>query len=150
MANGMPLSATVGRRTIMELAADLWITSTFGGEALSLAAALATITKLERPETLERLWGNSKRLARGLQELADKQEGVEFFGQPSMPGIRFRSNAQPDDEAGHQFVANMLEVGILTRPNYVFFPTEALTTEDIERTLEAAETALSAMAAPVA
>ncbi len=47
MANGMPISAVVGRRDIMLLMEDIFFSGTFGGEALSLAAAIATIDKLE-------------------------------------------------------------------------------------------------------
>jgi glutamate-1-semialdehyde 2,1-aminomutase len=57
MANGMPISAIVGKREIMKLMDDIFFSGTFGGETLSLAAALATITKLEKinaPEVFER------------------------------------------------------------------------------------------------
>lgn len=45
MANGMPLSALVGHRDLMNmLTQDVFISSTWGGETLSIAAAIATIT----------------------------------------------------------------------------------------------------------
>ncbi len=44
IANGMPLSVLTGRRDVMELLEeDVFFFTTFGGEALSLAAAKATI-----------------------------------------------------------------------------------------------------------
>jgi len=46
IANGMPLSAIVGRREIMYLMEEIFVSGTFSGEALSIAAALATIKKL--------------------------------------------------------------------------------------------------------
>jgi glutamate-1-semialdehyde-2,1-aminomutase len=145
IANGMPLSATVGRRDIMETATRLWITSTFGGEALSLAAALATIEELEKPETLERLHRASQALDKGFREIAARHGSVEVFGQLSMPGIRFTHGAGPNEEAAREYVARMLEAGFLTRPNYVFFVTASLTEQDIERTLEATEQAVAAL-----
>jgi glutamate-1-semialdehyde 2,1-aminomutase len=57
MANGMPISTIVGKREIMKLMDDIFFSGTFGGETLSLAASLATITKLEKinaPEVFER------------------------------------------------------------------------------------------------
>jgi len=57
MANGMPISAIVGKNEIMKLMDDIFFSGTFGGETLSLAAALATITKLEKinaPKVFER------------------------------------------------------------------------------------------------
>jgi glutamate-1-semialdehyde 2,1-aminomutase len=61
MANGMPISTIVGKREIMKLMDDIFFSGTFGGETLSLAAALATITKLEKinaPEVFERIGRN--------------------------------------------------------------------------------------------
>lgn len=56
IANGMPISAVVGRREIMRGMEDIFFSGTFGGEALSIAAAIATIDKLERENVVERLW----------------------------------------------------------------------------------------------
>ncbi len=61
VANGMPLSVLTGRRDVMSLLEkDVFFFTTFGGEALSLAAAKATIGELRRhqvPERLEMLGG---------------------------------------------------------------------------------------------
>lgn len=46
MGNGMPISAIVGRREIMRFMEDIFFSGTFGGETLSLAAAIATVDKL--------------------------------------------------------------------------------------------------------
>ena len=48
VANGMPLSILTGKKEIMQLAEnDIFFYTTFGGEALSLAAAKATITEIQ-------------------------------------------------------------------------------------------------------
>jgi glutamate-1-semialdehyde aminotransferase len=61
IANGMPLSVLTGRADVMRLfERDVFFFSTFGGEALSLAAAAATLRELEMrhvPEQLDRLGG---------------------------------------------------------------------------------------------
>lgn len=50
IANGYPLSAICGRAKIMDFMEKIFFSSTFGGELLSLSAALATMSKLqERP-----------------------------------------------------------------------------------------------------
>lgn len=66
IANGMPLSALVGKREFMQLLSKVFVSSTFGGEALSLAAALATIEKLERDTVVPRLWALGERLKTAL------------------------------------------------------------------------------------
>lgn len=62
MGNGMPISALVGRAEIMRTSEDIFFSMTFGGEALSLAAAIATIDKLERLGGPGRLWALGDRL----------------------------------------------------------------------------------------
>jgi len=51
IANGMPLSVLTGRGDVMSLLEDdVFLFTTFGGEALSLAAAQATITEIKDKE----------------------------------------------------------------------------------------------------
>ena len=50
MANGYPLSAIVGRAEIMSNFTEVFFSFTHGGEALSLAAGLATIQEMVRKE----------------------------------------------------------------------------------------------------
>ena len=47
LANGYPVSAVAGRRDLMKLMEEIFFSFTFGGEALSLAAARATLRKLQ-------------------------------------------------------------------------------------------------------
>jgi glutamate-1-semialdehyde aminotransferase len=66
MGNGMPISAVVGRKEIMRRMEDIFFSTTFGGEALSLAAAIATINKLEAEELPSKLWQFGDDLASSL------------------------------------------------------------------------------------
>jgi glutamate-1-semialdehyde aminotransferase len=71
VANGMPLSILAGRSDIMSLAAkDVFFYTTFGGEALSLAAAQATIEELKRTRAPERLAQQGKKLKDGFNDIA--------------------------------------------------------------------------------
>src|SRR5262249_18467666 len=63
IANGMPLSALTGRADVMRLLEkDVFFFTTFGGEALSLAAARATIGELRGHGVPEQLDGRGSRL----------------------------------------------------------------------------------------
>lgn len=69
LANGMPLSAFVGRGDLIDSARELGISSTFGGEALSLAAAKAAIAFYRKHKVIDylwtaagRMWGETRRL----------------------------------------------------------------------------------------
>jgi glutamate-1-semialdehyde 2,1-aminomutase/spore coat polysaccharide biosynthesis protein SpsF len=67
MANGHPLAAVVGRKDFMqkfEPPDNAFISGTFGGEALSIAAALATIAKIERDGLIGKLALRGQQLKR--------------------------------------------------------------------------------------
>lgn len=72
MANGMPLSAITGRKDIMGLMDDIFFSGTFGGEALSLAASLATIRKIRDQGTIDHLWAMGGQLQKELRRTIGK------------------------------------------------------------------------------
>ncbi|HEY4644622.1 MAG TPA: aminotransferase class III-fold pyridoxal phosphate-dependent enzyme, partial [Bacteroidota bacterium] len=73
MSNGMPLSALVGRKEIMQLLdRDVFFFLTFGGEALSLAASVATINVLRETNALQRIWHQGEKLKEGYNRTAVK------------------------------------------------------------------------------
>jgi len=74
VANGMPLSVLTGRADVMRLLEeDVFFFTTFGGEALSLAAAKATIEDLRDLEVPAQLEITGKRLQDGYNQLAAKK-----------------------------------------------------------------------------
>lgn len=79
MANGMPISAIVGRAALMRRMEDIFFSGTFGGEALSLAAAIATIDKLERENVPERLAALGTKLMTDANGLIAKHGLGEFL-----------------------------------------------------------------------
>jgi glutamate-1-semialdehyde 2,1-aminomutase/spore coat polysaccharide biosynthesis protein SpsF len=88
MANGMPISAIVGRAALMQRMEDIFFSGTFGGEALSLAAAIATIDKLERERVPARLWAAGDRLVRETSALLrhERLDGfIEIVGEGWWP-----------------------------------------------------------------
>ncbi len=95
MANGMPISAIVGKREIMRFMEDIFFSGTFGGEALSLAASIATLDKLERVEAPEQFAQFGNRIfselgavieKSGVQEVVGLQ-GVEWWPRFAVKGV---------------------------------------------------------------
>jgi glutamate-1-semialdehyde 2,1-aminomutase/spore coat polysaccharide biosynthesis protein SpsF len=70
LANGLPISAVVGRRDVMKLFDEVFFSFTFGGEALSLAVAKATLEVLDSEHVVEHLWRQGARLRDGYNALA--------------------------------------------------------------------------------
>jgi glutamate-1-semialdehyde aminotransferase len=90
MANGFPISAVAGRGDVFRAAEKCWISSTFGGEALSLAAALATISELESG-ALQHLARMAGHLAQGWQLLLQQSPAVkaQVRGSETLPVLFF-------------------------------------------------------------
>ena len=55
ISNGYPLSIVAGKREIMRYMEEIFFSFTFGGETLSLAAALAVLNKMEREPVFEHI-----------------------------------------------------------------------------------------------
>lgn len=95
MANGMPISAYVGRADLMDAAPGLGISSTFGGETLSLAAARATIRFYRDKDVIAHLWKTGQVLWPRLQKLMDARGiACRIRGLPVCPSISFAAPAQ--------------------------------------------------------
>ena len=74
MANGYPVSAVTGRAEIMKLMEEVFFSFTFGGETLSLAAALATMTKLQQEQVVKTLWEQGGKIKKGVNTLIKKYD----------------------------------------------------------------------------
>ena len=81
----MPISALVGKRKYMERVKDIFFSFTQGGEALSLAAAIATIQEIEKKRVIEYIWREGKFLQDGTAKLIKKHgldDIVQVVGKP--------------------------------------------------------------------
>ncbi|HEY4060606.1 MAG TPA: aminotransferase class III-fold pyridoxal phosphate-dependent enzyme [Puia sp.] len=99
MANGMPVSLLTGRRDVMELfTEEVFFFTTFGGEALSLAAAVATIRELIEKNVPAYLAEMGKRLKDGYNALAEE---LGISGYTRCTGFDCRSLVSFDATAGN-------------------------------------------------
>jgi glutamate-1-semialdehyde 2,1-aminomutase len=76
LANGYPVSAIAGKADIMRLMEEVFFSFTFGGEALSLAAALASMTKLQKEPVIETIWKQGLKVMDGVRALI-KTHGLQ-------------------------------------------------------------------------
>jgi glutamate-1-semialdehyde 2,1-aminomutase len=97
VANGYPLSVIAGRRDVMKLMEEIFFSFTFGGETLSLAASLATLTKLQNEPVLETIAKRGQVLLTGLKELIERHrlgDTLETAGHPSWSFIVIKDTPQ--------------------------------------------------------
>jgi glutamate-1-semialdehyde aminotransferase len=142
------VSAVVGRREVMEIFDEIFFSFTFGGEALSLAAAAATIAELREKRVVSYLWEQGQRLKDGYNTIA-RENGVglhtQCIGLPPRTAVTFK------DEAGSEslllkslFQQECLKRGVLFSGghNVSYSHSHA----DIEETLRVYATAMGIMA----
>jgi glutamate-1-semialdehyde 2,1-aminomutase len=89
IANGYPLSAIVGRRDIMNIMEEIFFSSTFGGETLSLAAALTTLNKLESHSVIDALIQKGEWIIDRVTQLIDKHQVQDFISISGHPSWSF-------------------------------------------------------------
>jgi glutamate-1-semialdehyde 2,1-aminomutase len=88
LANGMPLAVYCGRREVLGVLdrGEVVVTSTYGGETLSLAAATATMTTIRDRDVIARLHASGTRLQDGMNAVfAEAGSGIRLVGHPACP-----------------------------------------------------------------
>lgn len=149
MGNGVPISALVGRRDIMQvLDGGVFFYSTFGGETIALAGTKATLEVMRDEPVHEHLERLGNRLRDGYNELA-ASAGLSGVTQCKGHGARTLTTFAAD---GHDpLVLKSLVQQDLIRDGILWtgFHTMcyAHTDADVDYTLEAYERALGALAA---
>jgi len=143
IANGFPLAALVGKQKIMKIAEKLLITSTYGGETLSLAASAACLREYREKKAVEHIWRLGSKLMKGLNNLIVKIGiNAECKGFPPMSIFKFKDK-DPDlaKNMNILLLQEMAKRGVLFNylPNGYLFITYSHTDKDIKQTLVACE-----------
>ncbi len=143
MANGMPISAVVGRKDVMKVFEEVFFSTTFGGEALSLAASVATIQEMKEKRAIEHIWETGRKLTSGFNGLAaDIGLDAGITGLPCHFKFAIRDvNGGESREVKSLFMQEMVKRGILLHSGAVNL-CFAHSDEDVNKTLDACEESL--------
>jgi len=119
MANGMPISAVVGRRDVMALFDEIFFSFTFGGEALSLAVARATMQVLDAEHAVDHFWRLGARLRDGYNALSRSHglsSATRCIGLPPHSVMTWRNPDGSGDwlELKSLFIQETAKRGLLT------------------------------------
>jgi len=92
MANGYPISTYVGKKEFLSELNHFKMTTTYAGETLSIAAAIATLNIMRREPVHEHLRKMGKRLMDGFNVIA-KDAGIEAYaaGLPVSSFLKFNT-----------------------------------------------------------
>lgn len=97
MANGLPIACVCGKKELMkELQGDCFVSSTFGGELLSIAAALATIKIVEEQNVINHIWNMGGRLKESFKQtvgVMNLNDGISIMGYPPRTFFKFETEA---------------------------------------------------------
>jgi len=142
MANGFPLSAYVGRRQYMQTLNGFRMTTTYAGEALSIAASIATLTIMQQEPVHEHIWAMGRRLMAGFERMA-KDLGVagHAAGLPPASFLKF-DHADPEYHNRLEYLwhRELYREGIFINPRW--FISYSHKAGDIDESLEKASRAL--------
>lgn len=149
IASGMPLGAIVAGRELMEWPPGSHA-STFCGNPVACAAALATFDVIEEEDLLDNATRMGEQLLEGLRALAEEHEAVgDVRGLGLMVGVELvtdRATRQPASELRDLVVRKCYERGVLLlgcgRSVIRFMPPLNVTAHEIDLGLEALAEAL--------
>jgi glutamate-1-semialdehyde 2,1-aminomutase len=92
LGNGYGITATIGKRDVMEAAQTTFISSTFWTERIGPTAALKTLEVMERFKSWGIITETGLRIRKGWQQLADRHGlNIDHWGLPALTGFTFQS-----------------------------------------------------------
>jgi len=161
IGGGMPVGAFGGKLEIMQHIAPtgpVYQAGTLSGNPIAMAAGLAALNEIDKPEVAAQLSASTKQLAEGLKAAAARQNialAVNYVG--GMFGFFFTDQAEVtsfadvckcDAERFKQFFHLMLAEGVYLAPSAfeAGFLSTAHTSADIEATIAAAERCFAKLA----
>ncbi|MEQ8711288.1 MAG: aminotransferase class III-fold pyridoxal phosphate-dependent enzyme [Rhodospirillales bacterium] len=117
MANGMPISAALGRGDLMKEMEEIFFSSTFGGEALSLAAAAAVMDKMQREPVVETIFKRGTAMQEGAHAAIAEfglSDLISLNGHPSWLILTINDHPTARKEAiKTRFLREIIRSGVL-------------------------------------
>ena len=138
MSNGYPMGAVVGRRSVMEPAARMFISSTYWSDPIGMVAALTTIRELRRRNVAESLWSFGRQLQTRLDSVAQEVGlNVRCGGLAVHPHLEFPSaSAELKPVLATLFIQEMAKRGCHGYAS--FYLNAAQAAAELDQTTEAA------------
>jgi glutamate-1-semialdehyde 2,1-aminomutase len=145
IANGHALAAVTGNNGLRDAAASIFVTGSFWCGAVAMAAALATLRKLQAVDGIAHMRAMGQRLRDGLaRQAATHGFRIRQSGPPQMPMLLFDDD--PDAALGSAFCALALQRGVYLHPKHNMFLSVAHRPQDIDQALQATDSAFAALA----
>jgi glutamate-1-semialdehyde 2,1-aminomutase len=114
IGNGIPIAAIIGKRNVMDVAQETFISSTMWTERIGFAAGLATIDKMQEKNVQSQLVKYGRMIKEGWMHIAESEKiDIKIKGLDSIPNFTFEySNSLA---LTTYFTQEMLKRGYLAR-----------------------------------
>jgi len=121
IANGMPLGAIVGKKETMKIFDKVFVSTTYGGEALSLAACNATITTFREKKVIPHMWKMSSLLKEGFNKIIKEMDlDAQCLGYYPRLKLVFKDKNGNDSLLYKSlFIQTLIENNIFMNPNTI-------------------------------
>ncbi len=143
IANGMPLGLVTGKTEYMKIFDKIFYSTSYAGEALSLATGLAVINEMQTKPVIEHSWKIGKKLHDGFNKIAKNLE-LDF----RIEGLSVRGTIICNDKDGKPsnllksvLLQELIQRGIMFGPGAVFV-SYSHNQKDIQTTLLKCEDAM--------
>lgn len=145
IANGQPLAAVTGNDRFRAAAGKVFVTGSFWYAGAPMAAAVATLTELQRVDGPAQLRAMGTRFREGLHEQASRHGfEIEISGPAAIPMLLFRDD--PGAALGEAFCMQALRRGVYLHHRHNMFLSLAHTAAEIDSALDATDDAFAALA----
>ena len=112
IGNGYAITSVVGKKNIMNLAKNTFLSSTFWSEKIGFVAGLATLRKMKKISAQKKLKKKSLKIKKGLFLLAKKHKlKINFKGLDAL--ITFQIGGIRDDKLNRIILSKMIDKGFL-------------------------------------
>ncbi len=112
IGNGYAITSVLGKKKIMNLAKNTFVSSTFWSEKIGFVAGLATLKKMKKISAQKILKKKSLKIKRGLISLAKKHKlNIHFIGLDAL--ITFKINGIEDEKLNKIILSKMIGKGFL-------------------------------------
>jgi glutamate-1-semialdehyde 2,1-aminomutase len=144
LANGYPLSATLGRRELQRAAGRVFLTGSFWNNAVPMAAALATLQILERDNVPAHLARIGAALREGFESLAARHGlGIRYTGADALPFVTF--GEERNFYRSQTFCREVIRRGVFIHPHHNWFLCAAHQDADVAEALAAVDAGFAAV-----
>lgn len=146
MGNGYPISAVAGRKDLLEqIEQGVFVSTTFGGDSIAMAASLATLNILEQPGYYEHIFKIGTMIREGIQKKIDKYDlnnVLSVTGMPQHCGVAFEGHGS----LSYLDIQSIYSQEVLKRGIYVFaiyFLNKYHTEKEVHSYLDATDAAFA-------